>query len=243
MAMAQFRTTIMKRLFTFGCSFTSYSWSTWADIISKDFDFFENWGQLGSGNQYISNSIVECNQRHQFTKDDTIVICWTNIFREDRYTHSWIGVGNLYTQKLYDRQWVKEFVTERGQLIRDLASIKAVKILLEYYQVNWKFLAMVPIDQVDQYNATQHPHNQDVLELYQDVVKNIAPSYWEILKNCPKETFDLHPLPADHLYYVDQILPEFKVSDQTRQCILDEDRAIRSAGKIPPYNPPKITRL
>jgi hypothetical protein len=233
----------MKRLFTFGCSFTSYSWSTWADIIGQDFDFFENWGQLGAGNQYIFNSIVECNQHYRFTKRDTVVVCWTNIFREDRYIYKWRGVGNLYTQELYDRQWVKQFVTERGHLIRDIASIKAVKTMLEHWQVSWKFLAMVPIDQTDKYRANQRPHNLDVLDLYQDVVGAIAPSYWEVLKDRPKASFDLHPLPADHLYYVDQILPEFKVSDQTRQAILDEDQTIRLLGKIPSYNPPEIERL
>ena len=243
MVMAQPGATVVNRLFTFGCSFTSYAWSTWADILGKEATEYQNWGLLGAGNQYIFNSIVECDQRSQFKSDDTVVVCWTNVFREDRYINAWMGLGNIYTQSLYDSTWVKQNITERGCLIRDLPFIKVIKNFLDQRQVNWRFISMVPIDQTDQYNETRHNHNQDVLDLYQDVVETIKPSFWEILKGRPTVLFDLHPLPADHLYYVDQILPEFKVSDQTRQFILDEDQTIRSAGKIPPYNAPKIDRL
>jgi hypothetical protein len=47
---------VMSRLFTFGCSFTNYRWSTWADCLAPEFDYFENWGQSGGGNHYIFNS-------------------------------------------------------------------------------------------------------------------------------------------------------------------------------------------
>lgn len=233
----------MNRLFTFGCSFTSYAWSTWADILGKEATEYQNWGLLGAGNQYIFNSIFECDQRNQFQPNDTVVVCWTNVFREDRYIHCWMSLGNIYTQQLYDAKWIKQNITERGCLIRDMAYIKAVKNFLEQRQVNWRFISMVPIDQTDQYTESRNNLNQDVLDLYHDVVDSIAPSFWEILKGRPTSHFDLHPLPGDHLYYVDQVLPDFKISDYTRKSILEEDQTIRSAGKIPPYTPPKIARL
>lgn len=243
MAMAQPGATAMNRLFAFGCSFTSYAWSTWADILSQQASEYQNWGLLGAGNQYIFNSVFECDQRNQFQSSDTVVVCWTNVFREDRYVHQWSQLGNIYTQPLYEAQWVRKNITERGCLIRDLAFIKAVKIFLEQRQVNWRFISMVPIDQMDQYTKGQHNYNQDVLDLYLDVIEKIRPSFWEILKDRPGCQFDLHPLPADHLYYVDRVLPEFTVTDKTRQLILDEDLAIRSTGKVPPYDLPKIVRL
>ena len=55
-----------KRAFVFGCSFTQYYWPTWADILGREFNKFENWGQCGGGNQFIFNS--------------GIVIRWLNIF-------------------------------------------------------------------------------------------------------------------------------------------------------------------
>ena len=49
----------MSRLFTFGCSFTSYHWPTWADILGREYDYFENWGRSGGSNQFIFNSLIE----------------------------------------------------------------------------------------------------------------------------------------------------------------------------------------
>ena len=48
----------MKRLFTFGCSVTEFIWPTWADILGREFDYYENWGRVGAGNLYIFNSII-----------------------------------------------------------------------------------------------------------------------------------------------------------------------------------------
>jgi hypothetical protein len=71
-------------LFTFGCSFTEYIWPTWADILGREFEYYENWGKAGGGNQYIFNSLIECHLRNQLTKDDTVIIRWTSPDREDR---------------------------------------------------------------------------------------------------------------------------------------------------------------
>jgi hypothetical protein len=69
--------------FAFGCSFTNYSWPTWADMIGKEFESYENWGKSGGGNQFIFNSLMECVVKNKISKDDTVIIMWTNISRED----------------------------------------------------------------------------------------------------------------------------------------------------------------
>ena len=50
----------MGRLFTFGCSFTKYTWPTWADLLGLEFDEFENWGVSGGGNVCTANRVIEC---------------------------------------------------------------------------------------------------------------------------------------------------------------------------------------
>ena len=110
----------MNRLFTFGCSYTSYNWSTWADILGQSAQEFQNWGMLGTGNQFIFNSVHECHQRNRLQPGDTVVVCWTNAMRDDRYTNGWNTLGNIYTQPLYDPAWVRKWITERGCLLRDL---------------------------------------------------------------------------------------------------------------------------
>ena len=91
----------MKRLFTFGCSFTNYYWPTWADIISQDYDYFQNWGKIGGGNKFIYLSLVECHQRNKFTPDDTIMLMWSSQAREDRYIKDeWYTPGPVYDLSL-----------------------------------------------------------------------------------------------------------------------------------------------
>ena len=243
MVVAQHRTIVMKRLFTFGCSFTSYSWSTWADILGTTAEEFQNWGMSGTGNQFILASITECHQRNQFRPDDTVVVCWTNIMRDDRYTECWSTLGNIYTQPLYDPAWVRQWITERGCLIRDLAALSAVTHMLKYHGVNWRFLSMVPFDQVDQYTAGKNP-NRDLLSLYTEYLSEINPSFWEVLHDRIPLTFDVHPSPADHLQYLDRVLPEFDIPHSTRLQIQQEDAVIRSSGYTRPNAvPPKVRRV
>jgi hypothetical protein len=231
----------MNRLFTFGCSYTSYAWSTWADILGQSAQEFQNWGMLGTGNQFIFNSVHECHQRNRLQPGDTVVVCWTNTMRDDRYTNVWNTLGNIYTQPLYDPAWIRKWITERGCLLRDLAAVAGVRLLLESTGVSWRFLSMVPIDQVDQYTSQRNP-SQDLLDLYHDVVVDIKPSYWQVLEGRPKLKFDLHPSPEDHLYYLDQVLPEFVIADATRLQIAQETAIIQQAGTVPEYKKPNITR-
>ena len=60
-------------LYTFGCSMTSYSWPTWADILGKEFDYYENWGRGSAGNLYIFESVIECLTKNKITSNDTII--------------------------------------------------------------------------------------------------------------------------------------------------------------------------
>jgi len=220
------------RFFAFGCSFTNYYWLTWADLLSDNFDHYENWGRSGGGNQFIFNSVMECDQRNQFTKDDTIIICWTSADREDRYTDEWLLPGNIYTQPFYDQSWVKKFVTEKGCLIRDLALIKAIKNFLDYKGCHYKFLSMVPIN-YNQY--CQHTSDYtDVLDLYKDIVDNICPSFYEVVfkfdwYSRPQiKSPDFHPKPADHLEYIQSVIPEYPVSNRMRNLAQNETEKILS---------------
>jgi hypothetical protein len=133
----------MSRLFAFGCSFTNYRWSTWADCLAPEFDSFENWGQSGAGNEFIFNSVMEADQRQQFGPQDTVIICWTTSTREDRYVNErWHTLGNMFSCPIYNKDYLATHVDERGLLIKTLAYIKAVKTLLENRQVQWKFCWM-----------------------------------------------------------------------------------------------------
>ena len=231
----------MSRLFAFGCSFTNYRWSTWADCLAPEFDYFENWGQSGAGNHYIFNSIMEADQRHRFGAGDTVVVCWTNVMREDRYTDRWQTLGNITTCPIYDPKYVRDAITERGCLIRDIALIKAIGSFLNNCAgVNSKFLSMCDIMNPRQFNYS--PGDQDIFDLYQPVLNNIMPSYQTVLYPSGwKLSDDPHPTPAEHLAYLDAVLPGWVTNQDTRVKMHEEsvnlNKDSRKSGMT------KVTRL
>jgi hypothetical protein len=231
----------MSRLFTFGCSFTNYRWSTWADCLAPEFDYFENWGQSGAGNHYIFNSIMEADQRHHFGAGDTVVVCWTNVMREDRYTDRWQTLGNITTCPIYNPEYVRDAITERGCLIRDIALIKVTANFLHNCTgVTAKFLSMCDIMNPRQFNYS--PGDQDIFDLYQPVLNNIMPSYQAVLyPGGWKHSNDPHPTPAEHLAYLDAVLPGWVTNQDTRVKMHEEsinlNKDPRKSGMT------KVTRL
>jgi hypothetical protein len=228
----------MSRLFTFGCSFTNYSWSTWADILAPEFEQFYNWGQNGAGNQYIFNSLIEANQRHQINNSDTVIIVWTNVTREDRYiSDRWITLGNVVNTPLFTKEFVAEQVCERGMLIRDLAVIQAADMVLKYLGCRYYFSSVCPMEYPNPYNNARMQHN-DVINLYQPVLNKFLPSYIDVLgfeywhKNVDQRPLsingkvDYHPTPNEHLLWVDTVLPGWVTKDQTRSIIQQESAHI-----------------
>lgn len=211
----------MSRLFTFGCSFTNYCWSTWADCLAPEFDNFENWGQIGGGNHYIFNSIMEADQRNYFGAGDTVMVCWTSIDREDRY------INNHWHNKFHPKfKLIVSQFDERGFLIRDLAYIKAVKTLLESRPgVRWKFLSMVDITTNIGDDQSKY---RDVMRLYSNVLDDILPGYDKTVfaGNWPKPGADPHPTPSEHLAYVDWVLPGWVTNPQTRVNIAQEQYGV-----------------
>lgn len=225
----------MSRLFTFGCSFTNYRWSTWADCLAPEFDEFKNWGQSGAGNPYIFNSVMEADQQYVFNQTDTVVVCWTNIMREDRYIRDrWVTLGNIMATPIFTKEFVTDAVCERGNLIRDIAMIKAVRTLLENKPgLSWKFLSLCPLHRVDPYSDAEMQHH-DVFSLYANVTDCILPSYLDVLGDAywtvnkekrfqyPEGGVDYHPTPEEHLKYIDTVLPGWVTKAETRVKIAQE---------------------
>ena len=219
----------MRRLFTFGCSFTNYRWSTWADCLAPEFDHFENWGQSGAGNEFIFNSVMEADQRCKFNADDTVIVCWTTPCREDRYINGrWHTLGNMFTCSIYNKDYLVNHVDSYGLLIKSLAYIKAVKTLLEIRNTQWKFLSMDVLDS---------------LNIYQDVVGSILPSYQTVLfpSGWPDRDGDPHPSPQEHLAYLDAVLPGWVTKQSTRVKMHDESINLNKNPKKSGMS--KVTRL
>jgi len=284
-------------LFAFGCSFTQYIWPTWADILGKEFDSYENWGQSGGGNQFIFHSLMECAIKKKISKDDTVIVMWTNVSREDRYVnHQWCTPGNIFTQSEYDKNFVKKFADTRGYFIRDYNTIFAAEQILKNIGCKFYFLSMISLTTPDQYSHDNaNDQISDVLLYFKPLLDQIRSSVHEtifnfkwksrpfstnekfneirnhydkikdpewperlaqdhkehvafvsklpdrIKKECYKVFLldlyctpgpvtvknDLHPIPSEHLEYLEKILPEITISKSTKDWVHDMDKKLR----------------
>lgn len=226
-----------RRLFTFGCSFTEYKWATWANILAFEFDCeFYNFGKSGAGNYYISNQITQANQFYKFDKDDLVIVCWTNVSREDRYSNrkGWITPGNIYSQQDYDRKFVKNWANDIHFALRDFSYIDLINKYLDK-NTNYHFLSMCNIKKhINQWENGESNYNDELLELsnlYKDSLSNISPSFYEILWHndisykWKKDWTEIHPHYSDghptileHYQYLTRVF-DFDFSERTKNAV------------------------
>lgn len=223
-----------KRLFAFGCSFTKYQWGTmWPEIIAYDLDIpHYNYGRSGAGNQYMANVMMQADEHYSFNEDDLVIVCWTNVCRFDNIVEGkWTTPGNLFSQEVYPKNFVRDFVDPDGMLLRDLATIKLVSTFLEQRKVQHHFLSMVDIvKNTNQWSTDRHDTKLSK-GVFEPTIKKINNSFYEILwNNDIKKKFekdrkinpnfkDGHPFPLESLEYLQQIFLGHKFNDTTVQKV------------------------
>lgn len=231
---------IPKRLFTFGCSFTNYIWPTWANIIAFDLDVpLYNYGASGAGNQYIFNSIMQADNYYNFNQDDLVIVCWTNISREDRYIQgAWQLQGNIYTQSYYDSDFIKKYVNEINSALRDFAMIKASYEFLKSKNCQYHFLKMLDFEFIDQWTVEEE--NQQiikVLDQYSNYLSKIEESFVKVLWNndltfkrieeskISPNYIDGHPNILEHYTYLEKIFTH-EFSENTKNKVQESNKEI-----------------
>jgi hypothetical protein len=219
-----------KRAFYFGCSFTKYYWPTWADLIRLEIPDSYQYAQVGGGNFYIYQSIIEAVIKHNIQKDDLVMVMFSNVTREDRYTKSegWITPGNLFYQDTYDEKFMKKFFCEKGYLMRDLNLIEGIDRVLATTGADYSLMTMINFDS---YNSGQEKMSgvEDVLEFYKPTLNKIKPSVFEVIFNNDWNTrkdrpkyhthwatdlyTDNHPTTLEHLEYMQKMFPNTQFSE------------------------------
>lgn len=244
----------VKRIFTFGCSFTSYHWMTWPEVIAHDLDVpLYNYGKSGAGNLYITNMLTQAHSLYDINEDDLVIVAWTNVCREDRWIKdSWLTPGNIFTQGEYPEDWVKRFVDPLGMLVRDLSLISLTKNLLENIGCQHHFLSMVDIvDQIDQGGSanwnSQSELQERLVNRYKTELDTLLPSFYSSLWNndiqqhkfaAENNLFegkfsDGHPLPADQLQHLQNVFDEHTFNQSTIDAVFEKHNiAINIIKKI-----------
>lgn len=175
----------MTRLFTFGCSFTRSKNPTWADIVARQYNHYENWGQAGAGNSFIFYSLMECNKRNTITKDDVVMIMWSSIGREDRYVGGeWLTPGSIYNQTDYDENFVKKFTDPTGYLLRDAAHLAGAKAVLDTIGCQYYFFSIVPFNVPDDNVFKIFSTHHRIEKLYSQEFASVRPSVYETVFDC-----------------------------------------------------------
>lgn len=138
----------MRRLFVFGCSFTAYSWPTYADFLSMEYDHYENWALAGLGNRAIMERLAECHARNNLTEDDTVIIQWTTHLRNDFFHRfgpqdrpsGWKTAGSVFNYlnyEIYDQKWLDTFFFEPAFVMHSFNYILMGLKFLDSIGCNW----------------------------------------------------------------------------------------------------------
>ena len=236
-----------KRLFTFGCSFTSYRWPTWADILASEMpgvDYY-NFGHCGAGNMLIQCKISEANVRYKFDENDLIIVMWTTMCREDHFVRGhWLHTGNIFTQGDYDDAFVHKFADTTGYLVRDMALITMATEFLKKLPSKGITLASVPYD--EQQNL-EDPLVHAVLDLYKDTIKATPPDLFEFemdriwehghcyytAAHCPNKNdvfADYHPNPLRYYNYLKKL--GFRLTDKSLDYASEATKQLHSTKTV-----------
>ena len=139
-----FSLNMQSRLFTFGCSITQYDWPTWADIAGSKFKTFENWGDKGAGNQFIFNSVIECDLKNKFTPNDNVVIMWSAPTRHDHFSVNKWG----HTSGIFNTDNSIAHCPD-GYWLTSLSFIYAIDQILKNRNISYKMVSWVDLSKID----------------------------------------------------------------------------------------------
>lgn len=239
-----------KRFFAFGCSFTQYYWPTWADIVSKEFKESYNYGCNGAGNFFIYQSLIEAILRHKINKDDLVMVMFSNVTREDRFTKNrgWITPGNLYFQNEYDEKFTKNYMCDHGYLMRDLNLVTGCILALDSIGCDYKFMSMVPFNS-KQSDGIKMSEIDYLLKFYKTTLDTVEPSVldtifkgdWNTRQPRPvynvswqKEKYvDNHPTPSEYLEYLQTIISNIQFNEPTLKFVQQSNQQVLSKDFIP----------
>lgn len=216
----------MRRLFTFGCSFTQWNWPTWADILGRNYDSYENWGIAGIGNRAIAQRVSECVLKNQFTDQDTIIVQWTDYHRFDQHIKdlfpesSWRLGGSLHV-KSTEIEYIRDTWREGSYIYESLNSVHQTKALLSSLPCKFYMVSRTDMS-VD---LELHPELDffrpvldypewigDPIQTFVDQLEYQGKSM--MIKDAAmfgipisRPVLDLHPLPGHYLMWLEQTFP------------------------------------
>jgi hypothetical protein len=217
---------INKRLYTFGCSFTKYKWPTWADFIGNQFEIYENWGQPGAGNLFISTQVYECCQKNCVGVDDTVLVMLSSTNRFDVINRNSIFLteGNIYNSPSLPKEFVENIWSEEFGIYLTWFAANSIKRLLDGIGCKYKIMTAFDLTKLDDDSLmtedlavkgrvihtlhdlrTEFKFNDNLNDFSKTMLKE-GHSYYDFIEYGGN---DDHPSMSIHLEWVKTYLPEF----------------------------------
>jgi len=195
-----------RHVWAFGCSFTSYWWKTWADIIRDKYGKLSNCGKIGAGNQFIFHRIMEEYTSGQIHADDLIMICWSGHYRKDnKFKRKWYTSGNILNQDYWPKDFAENYCDPEFFLERDLYYAFVINEIFKDRVINF---SMGDIQIVDQYsdNRIQNPiENAKISELLEKFYPSFYKVLWDNNIENIKHRKDKHPTEDEHRLYLKKV--------------------------------------
>jgi len=232
----------MSRLFTFGCSYTKYPWGTWADILGEEYDEFINLGQGGGGNEQIFFKIIQTNQKYNFTKDDTVAVCWTFHHRRDVYQiNKWMPrPTSLPKERAKEHKQILDWfgnwvINPDEQWLKTLGYINVMNTFIPGI-CNYICFSTIDYGLGSSENAGKPWHNHETNKLFYHEINQFATKNYDSTFNIsqdrdcknrvsvdirpvnPNGIVDAHPTPKEHLYFLEHIM-NITISESTKQKV------------------------
>ena len=227
-----------KRCFAFGCSYTSWIYPTFADLVGVNFEEFYNFGRSGCDNNYILNRLVEANQLFKFNPEtDFILVGITSV---GRYSHwdnhdDWICAGDVFSlsDNFKTAKFAKTIYNETWAGYRSTMAILNIRDVLKTYGV--KHIVYPTVDNVD-YLSGNYAYNDVPRKAFIPILKEhfnkafetltIKTSIDEIRNEAENQkiTFiksdydDDHPTTSTYYYYLKKYFNHFD-TDKTKEVV------------------------
>jgi hypothetical protein len=128
---------MIKRFFAFGCSYTQYSYATWADFVGCNFDEYYNYGRGGASNSFIMNRVVECDEIFKFNSEtDTVIVMLSGFGRFSYLNKKWFTDGDLYsyynnTKDSKIKGFLEHMWSEESAIYNSWIAAKTIKTVLK----------------------------------------------------------------------------------------------------------------
>jgi len=207
-----------KRLFTFGCSFTKWSWPTWNDYIGLSFDEYYNFACGGADNKNILYRLLQADKNYKFTSDDCVMVMFSSFNRMSYVDkHHYIkNIGDIIDHNIKAHPMGKTYNFETA-VYDSCIAIQSIESILKSKNVKYEFL-----------QSMKHNFYHEDFKARADIKKNLdycldlfkypVMENW-VYENCDfdKEKItwqdngnrDGHPPMKHHFDYVKEFFPQY----------------------------------